>query len=289
MLITGNKDEIRAVTQSWRAAGKRVGLVPTMGALHEGHLSLVRISKAACDKTVVTIFVNPTQFSPNEDFAKYPRTLEKDSALLEAAGVDAVFAPAEGSIYQPDHMSWVTVEGLTAKLCGISRPTHFRGVTTIVNKLFNIIQPQEAFFGQKDYQQAVTIKRMCLDLDIPVTITVGPIVREADGLALSSRNRFLSVEERQAARVLYRTLSEVATLANKGAPLAACLEHLEAGIRAEPLAQLEYAAILDADNLEPIKDLSRPTVALLAVHFGNTRLIDNLLLPSAASETGSQS
>lgn len=283
MLVTGNKDEIRALAQSWRTSGERVGLVPTMGALHEGHLSLVRLSKAACTRTVVTIFVNPTQFGPGEDLSKYPRTLENDCAMLEAEGVDAVFAPPDGSMYLQGHASWVLVERLTAGLCGASRPTHFRGVTTIVSKLFNIIQPHEAFFGQKDYQQAAVIRRMTLDLDMPVSITVGPIVREADGLAMSSRNRFLSGEQRQAAGILYRALSEVYTLAEEGSPLGDCLEHLRTTILSQPLAELDYAAIVDADSLEPVEDLSRPAVAALAVRFGTTRLIDNMLLPPGRS------
>jgi len=279
MLVIHDKSAIRKLVASWQAQGQRVGLVPTMGALHAGHISLVRQSRESCDRTVVTIFVNPTQFGPSEDLALYPRALQADCAMLEDEGVDAVFAPPEGSMYAADHSTWVTVDGLTSGLCGASRPTHFRGVTTIVSKLFHIIPADEAFFGQKDYQQATVIRRMVRDLDLDPRVTVCPIVREPDGLAMSSRNRFLTAEQRQAALVLSRALWDVSQMVGEGATPDDCRKFLEHAIGSEPLAELDYAAIVDADTLGEIRDFSRPAVAALAVRFGATRLIDNILLP----------
>ena len=208
--------EMRTASAQARRGGKRLGLVPTMGALHEGHLSLVRAARAQCDAVAVSIFVNPTQFGPNEDFSKYPRSFERDCELLEAEAVDLLFAPSVEEMYPQGAVTFVTVEGLSGKLCGRSRPTHFRGVTTVVSKLFHIIEPSVALFGQKDAAQAVIIRKMVRDLDLPVEIVVCPIVREADGLAMSSRNAYLDAEQRRAATVLHRALMQVQTLAEKG-------------------------------------------------------------------------
>src|SRR5579863_2010686 len=215
-MLISSAAEMPALSQQARRSGKSVGFVPTMGALHEGHLSLVRAARSKSDVVVVSIFVNPTQFGPKEDFSKYPRTLEKDSALLQAEKVDYIFCPSVEEIYPQGACTWVTVEGLSDKLDGRSRPGHFRGVTTVVSKLFNIVQPDLAFFGQKDAAQAAIIRKMVLDLRFAVRIVVCPIVREKDGLAMSSRNVYLNPEQRKQATVLYRTLTRIQTLAGQG-------------------------------------------------------------------------
>ena len=207
---------MRAGCAEARRGGKRLGFVPTMGALHPGHLSLVLAARSRCDAVAASIFVNPTQFGPHEDFSQYPRSLERDRELLEAEGVDLLFVPSVEEMYPQGAVTFVTVEGLSEKLCGRSRPGHFRGVTTIVSKLFHIVEPSVAFFGQKDAAQAVILKQMVRDLDLPVEIVVCPIVREADGLAMSSRNAYLDAEQRRAATVLHRALMQVQTLAEKG-------------------------------------------------------------------------
>ncbi|MDR2733353.1 MAG: pantoate--beta-alanine ligase [Spirochaetota bacterium] len=269
--------ELRALSREWRREGRRVALVPTMGALHEGHLSLVRIAQTEGARVIVTIYVNPTQFSPSEDLAAYPRTLDRDCALLNDLGVDAVFAPKR-DMYLPDHTTWVTVDGLTTGLCGASRPTHFRGVTTIVAKLLHIAEPDIAVFGQKDYQQARVIERMMRDMDFPVVIRVGPIVREADGLAMSSRNRFLSPEDRAAARVLSRTLFACSDRARAGASLAELCAFLDASLADRARGELDYAVIAHPATLGEIRDLSEGALIALAMRFGSARLIDNILI-----------
>jgi pantoate--beta-alanine ligase len=253
-----------------------------MGALHEGHLSLVRAAKAQCDAVVVSIFVNPTQFGPTEDLAKYPRQFERDCALLEKENVDIVFAPSVEEMYAQGESTWVTVEGLSDKLDGRSRPGHFRGVTTVVAKLFHVIEPDVAFFGQKDAAQVAVIRRMVRDLNFPVEIAVCPIVREPDGLAMSSRNAYLNPEERQRALVLRRSLRRVEEEFRAGERDAA---KLVAGARQaiadESQVRLDYLEIVDPDTLDPLDQISRPALAAVAAYVGSTRLIDNAVLTPA--------
>jgi pantoate--beta-alanine ligase len=256
-----------------------VGFVPTMGALHEGHLSLVRAARARCDSVVVSIFVNPLQFGPNEDLAKYPRTFERDCELLEREKVDIVFAPSVGDMYPKDAVTYVTVEGLSERLCGKSRPGHFRGVTTVVAKLFHIVEPELAFFGQKDAAQCAIIRRMVRDLNFPVEIVIGPIVREPDGLAMSSRNAYLSPQERKAALALYRALSEVRKCFDRGERGVSKL--VDAGklvLSQEPGALLDYLEIVDPGTLEPVSEITSEALVAVAAFVGATRLIDNVLL-----------
>jgi len=271
--------EMKAVTQEARARGRTVGLVPTMGFLHEGHLSLVRESKRRSDITVVSIFVNPIQFGPKEDFRQYPRDMGRDSGLLEKEGVDYLFSPEEDEMYSRGYATFVEVAGLQEKLCGRSRPIHFRGVATVVLKLFNIVRPDVAFFGQKDAQQALIIRRMAADLHLDVSLEVRPIVREADGLAMSSRNVFLGPEERRAALVLSRSLEAVRRDVLRGEGEAAALKRrVEAMIAEEPLARVDYVAVVDLETLEPVDRVEAKVLVALAVVFGRTRLIDNILV-----------
>ena len=279
MKVIKTVSTMKSLAREWRREGKRVGLVPTMGYLHEGHLSLVRESKGRADVSVVSIFVNPTQFGPNEDFKKYPRDLGKDSAYLREAGVDGLFYPEASEIYPPGYRTYVDIEGLQDRLCGRSRPGHFRGVATVVLKLFDIVGPDFAFFGAKDAQQVLIIKRMAADLNLDVEVVTCPIVREPDGLALSSRNAYLSSGERKAARVLSTSLrwAEKAVVAGERDA-----ERLVAGIRsileAEPLARIDYAEAVDPETLEPVAEIHGEVLVALAVFFGATRLIDNLRL-----------
>jgi pantoate--beta-alanine ligase len=270
-------DEMRAASRAARHAGKRLGFVPTMGALHEGHLSLVRAARAACDVVAASIFVNPTQFGPNEDLAKYPRSFEQDCQLLEREGVDFIFAPTAEEMYPAGAVTWVTVEELSTKLDGRSRPGHFRGVTTVVAKLFHIVEPAVAFFGQKDAAQVAIIRRMVRDLNLPVEIVVCPIVREPDGLAMSSRNAYLDAQQRQQALVLYRSLRKVKELAGAGERKAGRL--IEAGraeFAKEKSVRLDYFEIVNPDTLDPVEDISRGALVAVAAFLGTTRLIDNL-------------
>ena len=271
--------EMRALSRSARNAGKRLGLVPTMGALHEGHLSLVRAAKAKTDIVAASIFVNPTQFGPNEDFAKYPRNLESDCARLELEGVEWGFAPTTEEMYSSNSVTWVTVEGLSDRLCGKSRPGHFRGVTTVVSKLFHIIEPDAAFFGQKDAAQHAIIRRMVLDLNMPVAIEICPVVREADGLALSSRNAYLSAQERKSALVLQRSLMRVQGLFAEGERNAEKLIALaRKEFDSEPTVRLDYFEIVDPDTLEPTPSINGRSLVAVAAFLGKTRLIDNVVL-----------
>lgn len=277
--ITGI-EAMRAAARAERSRGRSIGLVPTMGALHEGHLSLVRASRSEANATIVSIFVNPIQFGPREDYSSYPRDFERDAVLLAAEGADGVFFPDAGEMYPPGFRTTVAVEGLEDKLCGRSRPGHFRGVCTVVLKLFQIVHPDVAFFGQKDAQQALILKRMALDLNLEVRLAVRPIVREADGLALSSRNRYLKPEERRAAVVLSRSLEEArAAIARGERSSAGLLAGIKASIGAEPLARLDYAEIVDPETLEPVPEAAGGTLLALAVFIGRTRLIDNLIVP----------
>ena len=260
-----------------RAENRIVGLVPTMGALHAGHTSLIERAKRDCSPVVASLFVNPKQFGPNEDFAKYPRTFERDSEKLKDAGVDALFAPEPAEIYPKDFSTYVNVEGLSEKLEGRSRPGHFRGVATVVMKLLQIVQPNFAYFGRKDAQQARIISQMARDLNLDSEIVVCPIVREPDGLALSSRNAYLSGEERKAATVLHRALDAVKNeLAAGGRDALQLRGVLLRALGTERLASLDYAEIVDAESFEPVVRVSRACYVLLAVFFGKTRLIDNL-------------
>jgi pantoate--beta-alanine ligase len=264
---------------AWRG-GKSLGLVPTMGALHEGHLSLVRVAKAQCDVVVVSIFVNPTQFGPNEDFSKYPRTFERDRELLEKEGVDLLFAPSVDEMYPAGVVTYVTVQGMSEKLCGKSRPGHFRGVTTVVAKLFHLVEPDVAFFGQKDAAQAAIIRRMVRDLNFPVEIIVGPIVREPDGLAMSSRNAYLDSQQRKAALALHRALVRVQRRFDQGETSAA--ELVAVGTQEfteESSVRLDYLEIVDPETLDPLMNASDGALVAVAAFVGTTRLIDNIVLP----------
>jgi pantoate--beta-alanine ligase len=271
--------EMREATRALTRAGKRVGFVPTMGALHEGHLSLVRAARAACDVVASSIFVNPTQFGPKEDLAKYPRSFERDCELVEREGVDLLFAPSVEEMYPAGAVTWVTVEGLSDKLDGRSRPGHFRGVTTVVAKLFHIVEPDAAFFGQKDAAQVAIILRMVRDLNLPVEIVVCLIVREADGLAMSSRNAYLDPEQRKQALVLHRSLLRVQEIVEAGERHAAPL--LAAGreeFAKESSVRLDYFEIVNPDTLDPVEDVSEGALVAVAAYLGSTRLIDNLVI-----------
>ncbi|WP_406678643.1 pantoate--beta-alanine ligase [Moorella sp. ACPs] len=270
---------VRKFVAAARRQGKSIGLVPTMGYLHEGHLTLARTAREQNDVVVMSIFVNPTQFGPGEDLERYPRDLERDQKLAAAAGVDAIFAPAVAEMYPPGYATYVQVEGLTEVLCGASRPGHFRGVATVVSKLFNIVQPDRAYFGLKDYQQAVVIKRLVRDLNFPVDIITIPTVREPDGLALSSRNKYLSPGERQAALSLYRALNIGADLIRSGERRAAVVrEAMAQEILSWPGTRIDYVAVNDAETLEPLDEIRGQVLLALAVWVGNTRLIDNMTL-----------
>jgi len=260
--------------------GEPVGFVPTMGALHEGHLSLVRAAREENESVAVSIFVNPAQFAPDEDFATYPRDLETDLRLLEEESVDLVFTPSSAELYPDRYSTWVEVEGLTARLEGASRPTHFRGVATIVTKLFNIIAPQRAYFGQKDAQQALVIRRLIRDLNLPIELRVCPTVREEDGLAKSSRNAYLTPAERKAATVLYKGLKLAERMYAEGERNADRFRDAIHGlIGSESLAKIDYVSVADIETLDELDALDRPALVSLAVRFGKTRLIDNTILP----------
>ena len=270
---------MKQVARQARAEGRLVGLVPTMGALHEGHLSLVRAARQQCNPVVVSIFVNPTQFGPKEDLDKYPRQLDADREMLEKLGVDYLFAPTATEIYPAGFRTYVNVEGMSGVLEGRSRPGHFRGVTTVVLKLFEIVQPHFAYFGRKDAQQTRILRQMAADLNLDADLVVCPIVREADGLAMSSRNAYLKPEERRAATALHRALrageKEIAAGESDALHLVAAMRKV---LDAEPLASVDYVEIVDADTLEPVTRLRRACLVLLAVFVGTTRLIDNMLV-----------
>ncbi|MFY9740939.1 MAG: pantoate--beta-alanine ligase [Candidatus Sulfotelmatobacter sp.] len=279
MKICKTIQEMRSACEIARAQGRRVGFVPTMGALHDGHLSLVRAARAACQSVAVSIFVNPTQFGPTEDLAKYPRNFERDSVLLEQENVELLFAPTAEEMYPKGAVTWVTVEGLSEKLDGRSRAGHFRGVTTVVSKLFHIVEPNAVFFGQKDAAQVAIIRRMVRDLNFPVEVVVCPIVRESDGLAMSSRNAYLNAEQRKQALVLHRSLRLVKILweageRNGGKLAAAGREEVER----QKSVRLDYFEIVDAENLECVVNAEPGTLVTVAAFLGATRLIDNIML-----------
>ena len=279
MNIYRSVGETRAACRVLRASGKRLGLVPTMGALHEGHLSLVRAARAQCDAVAVSLFVNPTQFGPTEDLAKYPRPFERDRALLEKEGVEILFSPSADEMYPKGEGTWVVVDGLSEKLDGRSRPGHFRGVATVVSKLFHILEPDAAFFGQKDAAQSAIIRRLVRDLNFPLEVVICPIVREPDGLAMSSRNTYLSPEERQRALVLRQSLILVEDNFRAGQRNAAKLiAAAREVVAAQPQVRLDYFEIVDPDTLDPIEQVSQPALAAVAAYVGNTRLIDNVVL-----------
>lgn len=260
-----------------RAENRIVGLVPTMGALHRGHLALIERAKRECSPVIASIFVNPKQFGPNEDFSKYPRTFDSDKAKLEQAGVDSLFAPEPSDIYPQGFSTYVNVEGLSERLEGRSRPGHFRGVATVVMKLLQIVQPTFAYFGRKDAQQSRIITQMARDLNLETEIVVCPIVREPDGLALSSRNAYLNPEERKAATVLYRALDAAKNELAAGVRDALQLQTgLHRKLVCEPLARVDYAEVVDSETFEPVVRVSKPSYVVIAVFIGKTRLIDNL-------------
>ncbi len=276
MIIAASFDELRTARD---LLPEPVGLVPTMGYLHEGHLSLVRRARDECASLAASIFVNPTQFGANEDLSKYPRDLKSDLRLLEEAGADLVWTPTPEIMYPPGYQTWIEVEGLAQPLEGAVRPGHFRGVTTVVAKLFNAVQPQKAYFGQKDAQQAAVIRRMTRDLDFPIEIVICPTVREKDGLAMSSRNSYLSPEERQAATILFRALSAAHAAHRRGERKAEALRQIvREKVASEPLAQLQYVSCADFDSLQELEDITGKTLLSMAVFMGKTRLIDNFIL-----------
>jgi len=277
--VVATISEVRAVVDAVRRQGRRVGFVPTMGALHAGHASLVRAARAASDYVVVSVFVNPTQFGPKEDYSKYPRTLEADREVATVAGADVIFAPPVEEMYSERSTTFVEVKELDAELDGPARPGHFRGVCTVVLKLFNIVQPDVAHFGAKDFQQARIVRQMVRDLNVPVEVRVEPTVREPDGLAMSSRNRYLSPAERALAPGIYRALKNTKARARAGEVDVARLEaSLAAELAAIPGARVDYARVLDADTLRPMSRLRRPAVVAVAVYLGTTRLIDNVTI-----------
>lgn len=271
--------EMQEYSDRVKSQGKAIGLVPTMGFLHEGHLSLVRKAKSVTDIVVVSIFVNPTQFGPGEDFHKYPRAMERDIDVCLKEGVDVIFAPTTEEMYPSPYLTYVNVEGITDRLCGRSRPGHFRGVATVVTKLFNIVAPDKAFFGWKDAQQLIVIKQMVKDLNMRVKVVGLPTVRETDGLAMSSRNKYLSPEERQSATCLYRALLHAKELIEKGErDVGKIVDAMRGIVEKEPLAEIDYIEISDADSLEEISRIKGNVLIALAVKFGNARLIDNMVV-----------
>jgi len=272
---------MKAAVAELRAQGRTIGFVPTMGYLHEGHLSLVRECRKSADVSVVSIFVNPLQFGPREDFRRYPRDPERDASVLEKEGVDILFFPSDREMYPEGYRTSVEVAGLQEKLCGRSRPGHFKGVVTVVLKLFNIVRPDWAFFGQKDAQQVVVLRKMAEDLNMDVEIRAMPTVREPDGLAMSSRNSYLTAEERRAALVLFRSLEEARRMFGEGERAAGWIrDRLLTSIASEPLAELDYAEVVDPDSLEPVERIEGEALVALAVYVGKTRLIDNTILGS---------
>jgi len=280
MQIIDTIEDLRRLVLETRRSGRTIGFVPTMGYLHQGHLSLMQQARQENDLVIASVFVNPTQFGPNEDFDAYPRNPEQDRALMASVPVDAAFFPAVSELYPEGYATSVEVEGsLTSGLCGASRPGHFRGVATVVLKLFNLVQPDRAYFGMKDAQQVAVIRRMVRDLHVPVAVVACPIVREPDGLAMSSRNVYLSPEERKDALVLSRSLKAAAALVQEGErQAAAVIRQMQALIEAAPSARVDYISLTDAHSLEPVSTLKGTVLAALAVRIGKTRLIDNAIL-----------
>lgn len=279
MKTAAHMQDVRLAVRDARSRGAVIGFVPTMGALHQGHLSLVHAARGRCDYVVVSIFVNPAQFGPNEDFSRYPRDLSRDARVLEDAKVDLLFAPETAEMYEKEPTTWITVEGLSERNEGRVRPGHFRGVATIVAKLFNIVQPEVAFFGQKDAAQLAVVRRMARELRFPIEIVGCPIVREPDGLAMSSRNAYLSPEERKRATVLYRALQAAQMSFDGGERNAAALvEAAREAFRSAPEALVDYVELLDPETLEPMERVDRVALLAVAARVGQTRLLDNILL-----------
>ncbi len=292
MITARTKDDLRRQVSAWRAAGETIGFVPTMGALHEGHLSLVKLARGRTDRVVASVFVNPTQFGPNEDFSHYPRQPEKDAAMLEEAGCDLLFLPGVETLYPPGNATFVEPAGAAEGLEGACRPGHFRGVATVVCALFNLVRADAAVFGEKDAQQLAVIRQMVRDLHLPVEIVPGPTLREADGLAMSSRNAYLSPEERRAATVLHRSLQAAQELIRAGERRAdEVRRRLREVLNTEPLVRVEYAEVVDAESFQPVETIDGGSgrdgwlVLPLAVRVGGTRLIDNIrVTPPGVSE-----
>ena len=279
MEVTKTIEEVRNLVKAARSKGSKIGLVPTMGALHIGHISLIEAAFKDCDFIVVSIFVNPTQFGPGEDFEKYPRPLKADLKICRGAGVDVVFAPAPKEMYPAENLAWVTVEKLTEPLCGRSRPGHFRGVATVCAKLFNIVAPDAAYFGQKDAQQAIVIKRMVADLNMPLEIVVCPTVREPNGLAVSSRNQYLTARQKNEAANIYKSLQTCRRLIDAGTTeTRQIISEMQKILQQIPSGQIEYVSIVDAETLESLEKIAGKVLAAVAVRIGTTRLIDNILV-----------
>lgn len=278
MKVIKTIDEVRKIVKEWKKQGLSVGLVPTMGYLHEGHASLIDASVKENDRTVVSDFVNPIQFAPNEDLASYPRDIDRDSLLCEEHGADIIFNPEPSEMYGEIFCTHVDMDVLTKELCGLSRPTHFRGVCTVVTKLFNIVTPDNAYFGQKDAQQLAIIKRMVADLNMDIKIHGCPIVREADGLAKSSRNTYLNTDERKAALILSQSIALGKKMADDGEKNAKIITTaIKAKIESEPLAKIDYVKIVDSLTMQQVKTLEKPVLCAIAVYIGKTRLIDNFI------------
>ena len=278
MNIATTVEQAKQTVRQWKAEGLTVGLVPTMGYLHEGHESLIKRAVAECDRVIVSVFLNPIQFAPNEDLATYPRDFAADTVLIENAGADLVFHPEPSELYAPDACTFVNVEGITSELCGKTRPTHFRGVCTVVSKLMNISQADRAYFGQKDAQQLAVVRRMVRDLNMNVEVIGCPIVREEDGLAKSSRNTYLSPAEREAALVLSRAVREGQRLMKEGERDAkTILSAMRAIIEAEPLARIDYVEMVSWDGIKPVDVADSSVLVAMAVYIGKTRLIDNFI------------
>ena len=272
-------ESVRSLVKEARGKGKKIGFVPTMGALHIGHISLIEAAKKDCDFVVVSIFVNPTQFGAGEDFEKYPRPLEADLEICRKTGVDVVFNPAPEQMYQAENITWVNVEKLTETLCGRFRPGHFRGVATVCAKLFNIVGPDVAFFGQKDAQQAVVIRRMVADLKMPLEIVVCPTVREANGLAVSSRNKYLSEQQKKDATYIYKSLQKCKEMIKAGIKdTGRIISEMQKVLNEVPSIEIEYVSIVDAESLQSIDRITGKVLAAVAVRIGPARLIDNILV-----------
>jgi len=279
MEVAKTIEEVRSLVSNARSEGGKIGLVPTMGALHVGHISLIEAAVKDSDFVVASIFVNPTQFGPEEDFEKYPRPLEADLEICRKAHVDVVFAPEPGQMYPAENVTWISVEKLTESLCGRSRPGHFRGVTTVCAKLFNIVAPDAAYFGQKDAQQAIVIKRMVADLNMPLEIVVCPTVREPNGLAVSSRNKYLSAEQKKDAANIYKSLQMCRRLIDAGTTQTSqIIAEMQKILQQIPSGQIEYISIVDAETLESIEKIAGKVLAAVAVRLGPARLIDNILV-----------
>ena len=274
MEIITTIENIRSIVNHWKDKGYSIGFVPTMGYLHDGHAALIDQARKDNDKVIVSIFVNPTQFGENEDLNSYPRDINRDKSLCEAHKADIIFSPTSDEMYH-DRKAFVNIVELSDTLCGISRPIHFKGVCTVVTKLFNIIQPTNAYFGEKDAQQLAIIRKMVFDLNFPVNIIGVPIVRESDGLAKSSRNTYLSSEERKAATILYKAIQEGKECINRGASADSIINAMTNIVNTEPLAKIDYISVVDANTMQPVHEITSPVLVAMAIYIGSTRLIDN--------------